>query len=347
MNSSYPATRPRYVFLDSLRGLAAVAVMAFHFGGFLATDGRQIWQPVTAVTKYGWLGVQVFFVLSGFVVTATLPPASATTRAFAPFLARRFIRLVPPYWVSVLLVVALRLITFAVGRGEGQPPVTVGMLIAHATFTQYMLNVPSLQDVYWTLALEVQFYLLLTVVGVANRARAGVGWGVFAVLTVVSIAALLGGYRSNVWFIGHWHCFAVGVVSFKAVTTPTRWAEIAFGFIVALAALSVWLGRPEVGVAAATAVALCFAGWRDGLKRWLNYRPLRWLGGISYSLYVTHAVVGVVVCRTVFKRLGDSPGTVLLGVLAATGCSLVFAAILRRRVESPAIQWSHRYRPSS
>jgi peptidoglycan/LPS O-acetylase OafA/YrhL len=149
--------RSRIPVLDVLRFVAALSVLCFHYGfrGYSA-DNLLIthFTALSPVARYGYLGVYLFFMISGFVILM-----SAEGRSAAAFFQSRFIRLYPAYWVACT-------ITFA-------SMYLLGATNLQRTFDQWLVNLSMLQGtfgvtdidgVYWTLLLEMRFYLLVFLV---------------------------------------------------------------------------------------------------------------------------------------------------------------------------------------
>ncbi|MCK9793232.1 acyltransferase [Isoptericola sp. 4D.3] len=149
------AGRPRLAALDGLRFLAAMAVLAYHYvavnhsaWGAPTDESFPHLQPVVA---FGSFGVQLFFVISGFVILM-----SAWGRNVTSFTASRVGRLFPAYWFSVAAVVAL-LVLVAPGRKD----VGVAETAANLTMVQRAFGVQDIEPVYWTLWTELRFYVLI------------------------------------------------------------------------------------------------------------------------------------------------------------------------------------------
>jgi len=173
---SAPAGLVRHVRgLDGLRALAAMAVIGYHLQ-FLV---RSAHTPLAAVGSVGWVGVDLFFAISGFILF--LPFARAyvegTTVATRPFYVRRARRILPGYWFNLAVLVVL------VAPGWLASAKGWLTIVADATFTAGYVGATSVNSVYWSLYCEVAFYLALPLL-----ARAFVGrrwrWGLPAVIAM-------------------------------------------------------------------------------------------------------------------------------------------------------------------
>jgi peptidoglycan/LPS O-acetylase OafA/YrhL len=152
----------RYYEIDLLRFMAALAVVLFHFTfrGFHGDHLSPVEYPVLgSVFKYGYLGVEFFFIISGYVVLL-----SAQGKTLAQFFTSRVMRLFPAYWVvCTLCFVVVRLFGPAV-HAPGWSPLLDAPLKAYLysmTMLQTFFGVPNLDGVYWTLAYEISFYFLI------------------------------------------------------------------------------------------------------------------------------------------------------------------------------------------
>ncbi len=177
------AERGRLEVLDGLRFVAAAAVLAYHF-----TTMDQVWhRPAGEVfpaqsAAYGWLGVHLFFLISGFVICM-----SSWGRGVGAFLRSRAVRLYPAYWLSVV-VIAVVAAAWPYLRG----PVGVGDVLLNLTMFQEPLGAQPVAEVYWTLWAELRFYLLFALVvwwGLTYRRVVGFCAGWLAAITVTKAAA--------------------------------------------------------------------------------------------------------------------------------------------------------------
>lgn len=150
----------RLTNIDAMRGIASLAVAWFHFTNgnvaFLA-DG-----PLKDSGKWGWAGVEMFFVISGFIIPYTLFRGGYDLTRFPRFLGKRLIRLDPPYLVSICLIIGLGFASSHAPGFQGAPfSVTWRQLVLHLGYVNALFDEPWLNPVFWTLAIEFQYYLMI------------------------------------------------------------------------------------------------------------------------------------------------------------------------------------------
>jgi peptidoglycan/LPS O-acetylase OafA/YrhL len=270
--------------------------MLYHFVTCFPADPPAI----SAATRYGYLGVPLFFMISGFVI-----PWSAIGRTPGEFVASRVSRLYPTFWVAMALTVALVFVF------KGTLP-TLRTLLANATMVPALLGSPRIDDIYWTLEIEVRFYALIFVLLVLrqmpNFERWLFGWLAAAVICqfvqepwIVSFALLM---PHAVYFIAGGFFF---LVMFRGWTWQ-RAAAIALCSI--LCAVTAYDGRQAFITADAVSAVVvpvvivvffaAFAMVRVRIAPELAYR----LGALTYPLYLTHASVGVFTYRALEPQIG-------------------------------------------
>ncbi|MCA1632216.1 MAG: acyltransferase [Acidobacteria bacterium] len=146
----------RIEVLDFLRGVAALAVVFHHFFRVLEPGALR------SASFYGQLGVQVFFVISGFIIPYSLYRGGYTLRNYGTFVLKRVIRLDPPYVVTVVLIILLGVLSWYVPFQKDQVfQVTLPQVLLHFAYVNVFFGYPWLSDVFWTLAIEFQYYLLI------------------------------------------------------------------------------------------------------------------------------------------------------------------------------------------
>jgi peptidoglycan/LPS O-acetylase OafA/YrhL len=310
--------------------------------------------PDAVTTTSGLMrsGVAVFFVISGFVIAYTTRQMRTGDQALR-FIARRQVRLDPPYYT--MIAVAL-LIEWAQSFVPSLQYTTYGpgVVILNMLYLQNIVGVPSILAVAWTLCLEVQFYLVVVLVTLAasafgrtESARTAIRIWIPLGLLAVSLALPLLGINGGPWFIGLWWMFALGM-------TLAWFAEGVIGIrsvSAILAVVVVWLtvlqvlGRADAWggewFAVATAVLIAVLGARAWLSRSPG-RVLLYFGRISYSLYLVHLPVITVVVGAAYKVLPHN-GPVRAITLVIGGAAAIGAAhLLYRFVELTALRWSKR-----
>ncbi|MBV9927064.1 MAG: acyltransferase [Acidobacteria bacterium] len=311
---------------DSLRGLAAAAVAWFHF-----TNGNPALLPDDSLLRlsgrYGWLGVEVFFVISGFVVPFALARAGYAVPGFGRFLLKRFARLDPPYLASIAFVLLAIYITALFPDFQGQRfEFSWATLLPHLGYANAYFGRPWLNPVYWTLAVESQYYLII---GLVFPLVSGGRRAFYAVLAAGGLAAFL--VRNPAFVFEYLPLFALGALTFRLRVC----GESPRVFLCTAAALAVAtslsLGWPEAAAGLGAALAIAFVR--------LDSRPARFFGAISYSLYLLHVPVG---SRVVNLFATFAPGLPLrcAAPFAALAASVCAAYVFNRLVERPAQRWS-------
>jgi peptidoglycan/LPS O-acetylase OafA/YrhL len=343
--------------LDGLRGIAILAVLATHV--IFLDGGDDRW-----ALRGGFLGVDVFLVLSGFLIGGVLvrEAAASGTLDGAGFARRRVHRLVPPL---LLLVVVQGAVALVIGSDAGEQLLQAVLALTFTSNWQLSFghHAPFELVHLWSLSLEGQFYALAAVAVWAVRRRLGPGNGTgggTSVLPLV-VAIGLGALGAAAWrFVLTDRGFELGALYQR---TDTRLDSLLFGIaavlvwrhrlvsdavlrlagVAGLAVLAVswvvaepsstWLFRGGFTViaAAAAAVVAAAATGAGTVARIGDLAALRWIGGISFSLYLWHLPIYIWVRR----GLPDVP--LWLSVLIAVPGSFLAAVISFRLVESRAI----------
>jgi peptidoglycan/LPS O-acetylase OafA/YrhL len=327
----------RFPALDGLRGVAALMVIAYHFGG----------RDYTWLS--GWTGIQVFFVLSGFLITtlALREESSAGRVSLRNFWVRRFFRILPAY-----LVVLLAMILTTYRRGGSDWTLLQEALPNYWTFTNEFGHPESPWMLSWTLGIEQKFYLLwpLLAFGVALSSQIRLA-AIGLVAGILTIAA-------STW--GHAPGSPASYVSILVGCTLAVLMHTRAGFnllrplmkttgrtivlvVFLLAQLLVARSYASVGELTTLVYVVVVAAVLPGLvtdgaaATALSTRPLRWLGARSYSLYLCQ----VLAAWTVYALLPHLTATAMVIATAVVG--LIVADFLYRYVESPMIRAGRRF----
>lgn len=303
--------------LDGLRLVAALMVALYHYGGrdgevarAWGSSPRDQFPTLHSLFAYGCLGVQVFFVISGFVICM-----SGWGRPLTSFFASRASRLLPAYWAAVLLVTGAFALPVVAYRAVSPSDALVNL-----TMLQMPLGVDRVLGVCWTLWAEVRFYALFALCVVlpgANRRRVIMfcaGWTTAAVIAENANMPLL-----DIVLMPEYAPFFIGGVGLYLVHRDRRdvhaWGIVAVSWLIGqhYAVQGLWHApNPEAfsyrssfgiiavvtfGFVAVAAIAL-------GLLGRVNWRWLTVAGALTYPFYLVHEHLGWVVIHALHRGLG-------------------------------------------
>jgi peptidoglycan/LPS O-acetylase OafA/YrhL len=339
---------PRFHEIDLLRGLACAAVVAYHY----ASRGPRVgWMPsglphwLDALSRYGYLGVHLFFIISGFVIL--MSAQGSTARGFV---ASRVARLYPAFWVCASLSAGAAWVL-----AEARFQVSVGTWLANLTLLPHWWGAGLVDGVYWSLLVEMHFYLyvLLTLrLGWLKEPRQ-VQALLAAWLLVSGINALRPMAPVELWLSAQWApLFTAGAVCWLMRChgpSPARGLLFAAAYGLALvyglreaADVLRTPGQPPLlnpwgVVGVLSAFFALFAAIGLG---WLRCRASAlgaWLGALTYPVYLLHENLGSMTAlrlQAAGVTAAASAGLALLLVL--TLAWVVHAGVERR--------WGHRLR---
>jgi len=364
MNAQPPAPKTRFVFIDGLRGIAALSVVLFHVyaKNLLPMTGYEFPEPLHWLFSEGHLGVYVFFVISGFVIAQSIQGESITPRFAGWFALRRSIRLDLPYWATIVGMIVLTLISNRMQHERSLPVPSAGAVLSHLVYLQGFLGYPNIVGVFWTLCYEVQFYLtLILIVGGAQllaRRTSSPSWlrsplVLFLPLWLVSLVIATGRIDvTEALFLYGWPFFALGVAINWVHNRQLRpMVLVLLGATIVAAGMLVehnpHFELLEIGAALVTAAAIYWVSRTGRLASLTLGRATQYLGRISYSLYLVHMLVGTPSMRFGIRLLGKAPSFLeaIILVILSTGVSIVAAHLMYVLVERPATNLSRRLRP--
>jgi len=293
----------RFAFADGLRGIAALWVVMFHL-----SEGHHIDQLTACFSKFfniilfssGGLGVAIFFVLSGYVMAHTTYRYQIDLPFATNFTLRRLARLSPPYYFAILIALAFLMLKSVVTEADVDFPSLSGFLI-YLIYAQDFFKVPQINSVFWTLGIEVQFYLAFAMMMLFSNWLAkrfmleNARFYIIGMIALLSLLWTFGFVLSPIWqggFIGFWYSFMVGVtVSYAVSSNEKSYIVLALLNIILVAIAGVIALDAFILMVVFTSAILLYAGLYGKMSTWLNWRWLQSLGLISYSLYLLHAPV--------------------------------------------------------
>lgn len=356
--------RVRLDYIQGLRGIAVALVVAYHITTWAGIEGKP-----RQLSVLGAMGVDLFFVISGFCMTWPLLTRGDVGRLDArPFLTRRWLRIAPPYFLAVAGVLVASLAMYAYGGPSywAEPmqssfgpaaPNLWGNILSHATFTHgfFQAYVTSIDGAFWSLATEWQFYLLLPfLIPVARRfglPAAAVIAGAVSVVHVAYVHYFAYGFPTTplgdhiitfrlVQFAGG--MFAAWQVSTQRTSRLWNMALIPALVLVSVtqqvAPRAIW---PFVSAVCFGVLLMAGALRSSRTAKVLTHPVLMWLGSRSYSLYLIHGAVFMAVAVPLTWAVPAFWVRLAIYVFLAVPASLAVSEMLYRKVEVPAVKWSH------
>lgn len=318
----------RVVELDALRGIAALAVVAFHY---TTQYGQQYGHttPLGFGFPVGNYGVNLFFLISGFVIFMTLE----RTRNAMDFVVSRFSRLYPAYWAALMLT---GIVVYTLGMPEQRLP--LHDLLLNLTMVQQILGAEHLDGSYWTLQVELFFYaqmLMWFVLVQLKRIH----------LIILAWLALAVGYGEVVQhhmhfsylarellILQHIPFFALGILFYRLHTRPDE--NLLNYAMMALCLVAIAIVKPTVFLWVALGCCGIFLLFVNNMLSWLRGAFFVFLGSISYSLYLLHQAIGFALIHALENRGVPS----LVACLLAVAVVMALASALTFAVERPAMR---------
>jgi len=343
--------RPRLYVLDGLRLIAAMGVVGWHWVGVERFPA--VWHGLPSelmpkahlVGAYSWTGVELFFLISGFVICM-----SCWGRTPGQFVTSRVVRLFPAYWVSVLMTAAVLLLVPTIWGDNTHRP-TLSRILTNLTMVNMPLGVDNLDPVYWTLWSEMRFYVLfglMLVFGLTYR-RVVTFCAVWAFAALLAPQANMPLLTALVQPTYAWY-FIGGIVIFLMYRFRPNlllWGMLVFCWLIAQDQIRGVIGGYEYGTKhhlswaiTVTLTTLAFAvvtAAALGAFNWMQWKWLTVAGSLTYPLYLLHQEIGWQLITRVRDWMGPYP------TLATVACTmLLLAYLVHRLVERPLAPFMHR-----
>lgn len=306
--------------IEAMRAIAALMVLLFHFithnnngADFLISN-----ESVRNWSAFGAQGVEMFYIISGFVMTLSLSRKNYQWSDFGRYLLKRALRILPLYWSAVLATVTISFVLWGI-----MPEVKT--LLTNLFFLAEVFNDTEwLNLVFGTLGIEVQFYLLLGLIfpilryNVFLKYAVLVGWLLLGYLTIDSYTVL----ACAPYFI-------IGILLYD-LQSKFQWADVAL-FVGILAALFWIKWYDDIAIIGITMILFVVIQ--------PTWKPLTWIGEFSYSIYLTHGIFGG---WLLYFATSDAYGGMHSPwlILVAAIFSLLGAYAFYRIIEKPSIRWS-------
>ena len=314
--------------INLLRGIAALLVAIYHFTNFsfhkTLIFQEQPW--LLSLGEIGKQGVYIFFVISGVVIPASLYSSRFTPTAFHRFVARRWVRIEIPYIVTIGLIFLIA--AFFAWKNQETFIFEPLRLIHHLSYTISFTDYEWYNVIFWTLAIEFQYYLVIGLLFPLLKSRSK--WVVLLTALLFGLSIFVLPNKSLIFFFAP--IFTLGILIFlrksERLSATEHWVSsmlmvplIAYyhGFIITLFSVLTVLIITHLTVK----------------------KKSYWLGDISYSLYLTHGLIGGNFLYLII-RASDNFWAKIVMVLLALLFSLIFSHFFWRWIENPARKLSRR-----
>jgi peptidoglycan/LPS O-acetylase OafA/YrhL len=360
----------RFKPLDGLRGVAVLLVILFHYINNqlapldVSTLGRSE-RALMKVTYFGWCGVDLFFVLSGFLIGRILMANRGSENYFKAFYVRRFLRIIPVYYLLLIIFMLFRLTSiYDVNANIFHKPIPIGYYFAFVQnyFIGHLNHFgPEALTPTWSLAVEEQFYLLIPLIVYLVRPR----YLIYVVLFMIALAPISRSFASN-WY--QEYTYLINRIDSPAFGFLLAWLLnkeacqdfikvhirlIQWGSLFVFIFSAVLYVKMDVGVFNHTIIAANFTllllivlftedSW---IGKMLSNRILMVVGVLSYFLYLFHQIINGLLHHIILRQ----PVPVLVGyesilvTLGAMALTFVLAVVSYRYIEKPLIKYSHSY----
>jgi peptidoglycan/LPS O-acetylase OafA/YrhL len=350
----------RIPVLDGIRGIAILMILIFHYiNNPLATNNSsKVIVIIKKLTEWGWAGVDLFFVLSGFLIGTILFYNRKADNYFKTFYIRRFFRIIPTYLLLLIIFYALKFFFNNPDSYIFQNPLPIGYYL---TFTQNFIM--GIKGTFgseglgptWSLAIEEQFYILTPLLIYLVSPSKVIYWLLFFVIAAPIFRLYsTNWYMSYTWFFCRMDSLGIGVISSlyvyftnkKQLSHLSDKALLLIAFIILFIMLASEIIWGSMGIFKHTLIALFFAliilysiNAKGIVKNILSNKLLIWFGLISYPLYLFHLLFEGLAHQLYANNLKprlETKNDLIVSALALA-FSIVFSKIVHIYIEQPAI----------
>lgn len=342
----------RNTALDHIKAVACLLIVCHHlaFYGPMA-DALQPHLPglIAWLDEYARMTVQVFLVVGGYWAAAALAPqGQAKDLPLVPTLSKRFVRLSLPYCAALVIAIIVNELVREMGfehRSVSATP-TWDSVIAHILLLHSMAGYESLSAGVWYVAIDFQLYAMcLLWLYLCKRQRHWSGWGQVGIVLATALSLCLWNRNSewDIWALYFFGAYGLGMMAWWSAHSAQRQQRLLWGAMIAVLGITaLWLDwRDRIALAVASAevlVVLPYLRWPMALRH-LPLQPLTWIGQRSYSIFLIHFPVSLLVNASVHSLW---PGDVLansLGLVAAVLLSIAAGGVLHAWTERGSIDW--------
>lgn len=350
-NTAVPLASLHIPALDGLRGVAILLVVFYHLANSLEGEFGY-GNLLLSVAKIGWIGVDLFFVLSGFLITGILydSKTSKSTNYFKKFYMRRLLRIFPLYYGILVLFAIYYTIWPNSGLHGHDNPAWIWIFMTN--FVMSWGGAFGVLDHFWSLAVEEHFYLVwpLTVFLFSRRRLMQLAVALFFLSFGLRIALLLGGTSNEaIYLLTPTRLDALSIGAFLALATLTQegarklvgpsWLMgIASGFgIIAIIIIRQTVNELDTTIQvlgysliAVFSSATLLLSITTPIQKVFNLGILRWFGKYSFGIYVFHPIIFIQVFHTDLARalrFGNGAVDMIVSVCIAMGVTIAVTLV--------------------
>jgi len=313
----------RFALVDALRAIGAFLIASFHFYMCSFLVGLHFDYPlfVHKIFPLGFVGVVIFFFLSGFVIAFRLNAEQFTSRFFFSFYLRRLIRISFPYWAAIVVILILRILTGRMVSLDNLMFPEFSVILKNLFYLQMVFDVETIVPGAWTIIVELQLYLVMLILFAITKyfiqnirlPFVTIVLIVFSPITVFSmldvagfklfdLGSLCGSFFPS--FFPSWYTFFAGAMMWWVIIGKLP-KYFFWGFFVLAAALLIVRYGLELYIT--LVLSSLFYVWGIFMQRrdFLTNRLVQYFGGISYSFYLLHTIT-IMAAFKIFKIITKS-----------------------------------------
>lgn len=312
--------------IDSLRAFAALSVCLFHF--ICTTVGMEYPSMITSFFSYGQHGVLVFFVISGFIIPWSMYYRNYRLGSVLKFMAKRLVRLEPPYLASILLILVIAFVKtrFHIGTESAEELSAARIGLHFGYLINFFPEYKWLNNVYWTLAIEFQYYLVMSFLYLLFVHHSF--WLRLPAYVLCFVMAYVVPDPSRSHFPAYAPLFLLGISVFQYKINRIGMLECGTVMAACFAYNFAVVDAPTACFSLITAlIILLFSGARIPV--------LDWLGKMSYSIYLIHPVIGAAIIN-ILSHYAHSTALKLLVLLAGLIVTFASSYLMYRLIEKPS-----------
>lgn len=344
----------QFATLNHWRGFACLSVLIFHSFGPLPQDRSTLHPslaPLAYLASFGWFGVHLFFVISGYCVAVKAYSTVDQGRRSVPFIADRLFRIYPTYWAASLISIFLALVFAPLSRGQIADSLPDGLsgFLANLFLVEPYFGQEPLLLVSWSLVYELAFYVLMAIgIGVKSYIHSWIPVVVIGVL--LALAGIAGAHQfTPLMALRFWPEFFCGVVVFLFVHSHQRYGPRAFMWMLLPLSLSIaslfvsgfnsattlpWAGLFSL-------LLMCQHRFDTRIASLKALSWLAWTGTISFSLYLIHLPITNRVMNGGLRLFDPSSWTIWILLVSAWITGILLSSVFFYLIEMRFERWRH------